>query len=237
MLRLGHDTITVETDLAAAERGLDAVASASGPERERLAKVATDLAAAERESDELTRLRETVETLEADIEGWTRKVEEVGDNQGDDNDKRRRVAAFATLLTARLRDLGHTAISRQADHRVALDDRYVPMLEGRRLRGLGSASDHPRLIAAYTLALAQASAELSGHHPGFVVLDEPQQQHPDQKHEEMLMAFLSTHPLTTSFQTIVATSLDDDEATALRVAGVNVLQLDGESFLRPEPTS
>jgi hypothetical protein len=237
VLRLAHNSNRIERELGAAERGLDAVNSASGPERERLAKVATDLAAAERESGELTTLRETVDSLESDIQAWTRKVDEVESEVKADGDKRRRVSVFAGLLADRLRDLGHTALSGQAEHQVSLDERYVPMLDGRRLRGLGSASDHPRLVAAYTLALAQASAQLDGYHPGFVVLDEPQQQHPDRKHEEMLMEFLSTHASESSFQTIVATSLEDDEVAALQKAGVGVSQLEGPSFLRAVPIS
>lgn len=103
----------------------------------------------------------------------------------------------------------------------------------RRLRSLGSASDHPRLVAAYVLALAEASWTVAGLHPGFVVLDEPLQQNPDPEHRGLFVGFLqSTAAKQLRYQTIVFTWLDDEETLRLKRAGVRVMTPDGEHLLR-----
>jgi hypothetical protein len=100
------------------------------------------------------------------------------------------------------------------------------------LRSLGSASDHSRLVAGYVLALAEAARELSSPHPGFVTLDEPLQQNPDPKHRELFIDFLaSTAAKTLRYQTIVFTSLDNQELSRLIEASVHVMKTDGEHFL------
>jgi hypothetical protein len=118
---------------------------------------------------------------------------------------------------------------------VGFDERYIPYLETRRLRSLGSASDHARLVAAYVLALAEASREKSGPHPGIVVLDEPLQQNPDPKHRELMLRFFEQTAASTKSQVIVTTSLGADELAQLRKAGVQARALPGKHFLQPLP--
>jgi len=116
---------------------------------------------------------------------------------------------------------------------VHLDEQYVPYLGTRRLRSLGSASDHPRLVAAYVLALAKASGTLGGLHPGFLVLDEPLQQNPDPEHRRLFINFLqSAAARQLQYQTIVFTSLYDEESLRLKQAGVPTVTPDGEHLLR-----
>jgi hypothetical protein len=118
---------------------------------------------------------------------------------------------------------------------VRLDDQYVPLRGEKRLRALGSASDVCRLIASYSLALAAASIESGGLHPGFVVLDEPLQQNPDDPHREQFASFLSkTGTLRSGFQTIIFTYLRENEVERLRKEGLVVRVLDGEHFLELE---
>ena len=62
---------------------------------------------------------------------------------------------------------------RAQKHLLIFDEQYMPYFENRRLRSLGSASDHSRLTAAYALALAATGAKKDGLHPGIVILDEP----------------------------------------------------------------
>jgi hypothetical protein len=99
-----------------------------------------------------------------------------------------------------------------------------------------SASDHPRLVAAYTLALAAASEAMKGLHPGFVILDEPLQQNPDKKHRDLFINFLtSDFARATTVQTIVITWLHEDELQRLADAGVRLLNPSGEHFLELLP--
>ena len=118
---------------------------------------------------------------------------------------------------------------------LTLDDHYVPYLKSRRLRSLGSASDHPRLVAAYVLALAQTSIALKGPHPGFVVLDEPLQQNPDPEHREMALSLFASLSAVKTGQVIMLTSLRDDEIAGFENRGIKVDKLAGEFFLQPLP--
>jgi hypothetical protein len=109
------------------------------------------------------------------------------------------------------------------------------MLNQKRLRSLGSASDQSRLIAAYTLALAYASSKVNGLHPGLVILDEPLQQNPDPKHRELFLSFLSKElAKKVPFQVVIFTSLRQAEITQLRRGGVSVATPEGRKFLKLE---
>src|ERR1700685_2376443 len=100
-------------------------------------------------------------------------------------DKRKN--AFVEAFRKYLVTLGHSEVNQQNAQLVTLDEQYIPFMNNKRLRALGSASDHSRLVAAYSLALAAASEQMGGQHPGFVILDEPLQQNPDEKHRELFL--------------------------------------------------
>jgi len=104
------------------------------------------------------------------------------------------------------------------------------------LQTLGSASDGPRVIAAYTLALADASGKVGGLHPGFVILDEPLQQNPDSSHRALFVDFLAEKlAREATFQTIVLTSLGPNELDRLREKGTRVETPAGAHFIHPVP--
>jgi hypothetical protein len=88
-------------------------------------------------------------------------------------------------------------------------------------------------VAAYSLALAAASQSVQGLHPGIVILDEPLQQNPDPDHRTMFITFLS-HQLARDarFQTLIFTSLSQEEISLLRSQGTNVVTPEGEHFLQ-----
>jgi hypothetical protein len=151
-------------------------------------------------------------------------------------DSTRRRAAFLDALRSYLIALGHSAIRPDNAGTLDFDEQYVPSLNKRRLRALGSASDQPRLVAAYTLALAAASQLVSGLHPGIVILDEPLQQNPDPQHRDLFLAFLTKQlAREAKFQTLIFTSLREDEIKLLRLQGTNVLLPDGDHFLKLVP--
>jgi hypothetical protein len=140
--------------------------------------------------------------------------------------------AFLEALRDYVIAFGHSAVTRANVDALRLDDQYVPNLDGRRLRSLGSASDRARLVAAYSLALAAASQRMGGLHPGIVILDEPLQQNPDETHRDLFISFLAQqlarHAL---FQTVIFTWLDDREIQRLRESGTNVIVPEGDHFL------
>lgn len=229
--RLGHELTMTESKLEAAERALSTVNMAVGTTREGLAKTAADIASTERELDSVNAFAKGVAALEAEVQKWIAEVKVVAEEPSDGSDLGARLKMFETLLGEQLLALGHSAVSAGNVASVHLDDRYIPYLGERRLRSLGSASDHPRLVAAYVLALAKASRVLSGQHPGFVVLDEPQQQNPDERHVELFLQFLATAAKDKDTQVIVTTHVKKGEVGRLRDAGVHVVELPPGNFL------
>jgi hypothetical protein len=144
--------------------------------------------------------------------------------------------AFLKALRSYLVALGHSAVKANAVNEVILDDQYVPFMNGRRLRALGSASDQSRLVAAYSLALAATAEQVKGKHPGFVIMDEPLQQNPDELHRDLFAAFLANELAQKSkFQTLIFTSLGAAEIEKLRKQGINVIAPAGDHFLKAVP--
>ena len=79
-------------------------------------------------------------------------------------------------------------------------------------------------------------------HPGFVVLDEPLQQNPDEKHRDLFVDFLRSERVRAlKGQTIVFTWLHDHERDRLTQAGVRLVNPRRDHFLElvqpPEPVS
>ena len=75
----------------------------------------------------------------------------------------RRLAPIVLELGQYLHALGHSAAIAYGVDTLRLDQgKYEPYLGHRRLRALGSGSDPARLVGAYSLALAGASATLNG---------------------------------------------------------------------------
>ncbi len=231
--RLAAELSRIEEQLRSAERALAAVNAAVGSVREQLAKVATDLASAERELEKNQALGEAIAELQAAVDVWLRDAVAHAQPPRAQVDLAHRRASFEHNLRGLLRALGHGAVTERSVREVHLDDQYVPYLGPRRLRSLGSASDQARLVAAYVLAIAEASHSLGGPHPGFVVLDEPLQQNPDAAHRGFFLNFLqSTAAKQLSYQTIVFTWLQPDEVTRLKEANVQVVTPEGTRLLR-----
>lgn len=228
----------IDDELRDAEKALASVNNAVGPLREQLAAIASELAAAERESDRLEDTASEIETLQKSIDRW------IADAKGFvaasavssivDNRKAAFIEAFRKYLVA----LGHSEINQQNANLVTLDDQYVPFMGNKRLRALGSASDQSRLVAAYSLALAAASERMAGQHPGFIILDEPLQQNPDDKHRELFLNFLTKElPQKSTFQTLIFTWLSNSEIEKLRKQGTFVITPPGAHFLQsPKPS-
>lgn len=139
---------------------------------------------------------------------------------------------FTKHLRRLLRALGHSEVSEDSLNDIHVDDQYVVYRGQRRLRSLGSASDHPRLVASYVLALAEAAVTLKSPHPGFVLLDEPLQQNPDPKRRAMAIELFAGLMTARAGQTIILTSLTNDEIKGLAAAKLKVEQLPGANFLQ-----
>lgn len=240
IIRLSADLSGVEGRLREAERALGTVNQAIGASREQLAKTASDLATAETEIERVAETARELLGLQTQINDWITKAGAAETIAGDSADLDQRLKEFTLRLLELLTALGHSAILSQPEPNLRLDDHYIPHLGPRRLRSLGSASDHSRLVAAYVLALAVASEAKAGLHPGFVVLDEPLQQNPDDPHRERFTDFLTGETAQAlKVQTIVFTYLRGTELERLREKGVNVITPDIDHFLqlvRPQET-
>jgi DNA repair exonuclease SbcCD ATPase subunit len=232
IIRLSADLANVENRLREAERALGTVNQAIGASREQLAKAASDLASTETEIERIAEASQELLGLQIQIRDWIKKAGAAESFEADNADLDRRLKKFISQLRELLMALGHGGVLSQLDSELHLDEHYIPYLGPRRLRSLGSASDHSRLIAAYVLALAVASEAEAGLHPGFVVLDEPLQQNPDKAHRDLFINFLTSetaHALKA--QTLVFTWLHEPELDQLRAKGVNVITPEGDHFL------
>ncbi len=223
----------VEDGLRDAERALVTVTSAIGTVREQVVRIAADLSRAERGIDRIREASREIDELQAEVNRWITDAGALGQLGTPAPDSNRRRDTFLDALRRYLNALGHSAIRPDNGGLLTFDEQYTPYLGTRRLRALGSASDQPRLVAAYSLALAAASQLIDGLHPGLVILDEPLQQNPDPHHREMFIAFLSQElARNAKFQTLVFTSLRQDEIDLLREQGTNVLLPEGDHFLK-----
>ena len=227
---------TLDSELRDAEKALMTVTSAVGPVREQLAATASELAAAERELERLEDATKEIDDIQASVDRWLVDARTFDTEAIVSPDIENRRSAFVDALRKYLVALGHSVVRQENAHLVSLNDQYVPFMEGQRLRALGSASDQSRLVAAYSLALAATSQQVGGKHPGFVVLDEPLQQNPDESHRELFLTFLTKQLAREStFQTLIFTSLSDAEIARLQSQKTQISAASGEHFLKLEP--
>ena len=222
-----------DEELRDAEQTLEAVNAAIGTVREQLVQAAANLATTERSVERVTQTVHELTALQEEVDAWRQEALETQPAGQSASDLDRRLCAFTKALRTYLLALGHSAVRSVNVEGVRLNEDYVPYMETRRLRSLGSASDKPRVVAAYSLALAAASREVDGLHPGVVILDEPLQQNPDDPHRDLFSEFLrKDRAQAGDFQTIIFTSLRDSEIQLLREHGTTVVTPEGEHFLR-----
>ena len=220
--RLAARLAAVDEELRNAERALVGINSVAGSVREQLAKAASDLAALDREKERNHAIASELDDAQTAVNTWLEEARAVEANELSKGDLEQRVRAFELSLQDYLLAFGHKGVPADEARLVRLDDEYVPYLETRRIRALGSASDNARLIAAYALGLASASKSMHGHHPGFLLFDEPLQQNPDPDHRELFLKFLEGATRGLPGQLILFTSLHQHEIERLRRAGVRV---------------
>jgi hypothetical protein len=227
----------VDVELREAERALMSVTAAAGAEREQIAKIVAELTSLERQIDRARETMAEMDELQADIDRWAAEALSSAAFPASSVDLSERKAAFLDALRKYLIELQHSEVNAGSAELLSFDELYVPYLDTRRLRSLGSASDHSRLTMAYALGLAAAGTRPTGLHPGLVLLDEPLQQNPDPKHRTRFMQFLGKDlARTAKFQTIIFTSLRTDEVTRLRKEGVSVQTPTGKKWLQLLPT-
>jgi hypothetical protein len=204
--------------------------------REQIVATAAELSATERESERVQEAAKKIDELQKSIDRWiadTRAFIVATEGVAKQPESRE---AFLANLRKYLVALGHSEVNESNVQAVNLDDEYTPYMNGRRLRALGSGSDPSRLVAAYSLALASASQQVGGKHPGIVILDEPLQQNPDDKHRDLFLTFVTKQlALQPAFQTLIFTWLYDPEIQRLRAENTSVVTPAGEHFLQIKP--
>lgn len=213
----------LETEARSLDSTMDLLNATTGRQREALVSLSSEIQEIESKIARTHRIKETVKEIQdrialwkADVSGIAQEAIETAEHKEDKKTK----AMFTDCLIKLLRAFKHEGVASNDDEKsITIDDDYVPYRKNRLLSSIGSASDHPRLILAYTLALMITSFERSGNHPGFVVFDEPLQQNPDQKHRKFFVNFLISQGKTLPGQTIFFTNLDSDELKQLRASG------------------
>jgi hypothetical protein len=113
--------------------------------------------------------------------------------------------AFVDALRTYLLALGHSAMRRLNPGKLTLDDQYTPLLDGRRLQALGSASDNARFIGA-SLALAAPRTGFRGFIRASSFSMRLFSQNPDKTHHDLFLAFLEKQlARQKQFQTVIFT--------------------------------
>lgn len=225
--------LTLDTELREAERALMSVTAAVGAEREQIAKIVGDLASVERQIDRARETLAEIDEIQAEIDRWIAEAQALTVQEVESVNLSERKLAFLNALRKYLLELRHSEIAEGTTALLTLDEQYVPYFHNRRLCSLGSASDHSRLTTAYALALAATGTKATGLHPGVGILDEPLQQNPDPEHRSRFLQFLSRElARTAAFQTIIFTSLTDEEVAQLRKQAVNVQTPTGKKWLK-----
>ncbi len=227
----------LDAELREAERVLMGVTSAVGAEREQIARIVGELSAIDRDTDRARENIEEMKELQAKIDRWIVDAAAASSDRPVASGIGERRQAFLDALRQYLVELRHSEVRQGTENLLIFDEQYIPYFENRRLRSLGSASDHSRLTAAYALALAATGAKQGGLHPGIVILDEPLQQNPDPNHRRRFVEFLSKQlARNAQFQTIIFTSLKEEELEELRQEGVMVQTPPGKKWLHLVPS-
>ncbi len=232
----------IEEQLEDANRALSLVTQTAGSSRESLVKAATDFAEAERDLRKTRALFKRLIELQDELRAWARTTLIGTPPKLDVEDELRpRLSVLSKKLGSYLIAFGHSAFDDRTSEMVTVesDDNYEPYITSidrklhRKVRSLGSASDHPRLVAAYALALAETALvpDFHGNHPGFVVLDEPLQQNPDAKHRAGFVDALERLRGRPSCQVVIFTHLTSDEVARLKEARVPIYEPSGKHLL------
>jgi hypothetical protein len=214
------------------EGRLSLVNSVASRSMEMVAALAGRLADAERKLDRTMRVVRNLDEIQGQVDSWISEATvELGPSTEEPVDEVTRMNAFVIDLRDFLVGLGHEGVPESEKAGVTIDSEYIPFLDGRRLRSVGSASDLARMITAYVFALLQTGSKTGGHHPGFAVLDEPLQQNPDEKHRVQFIETIGKVASALSEQVIVFTYLRQDEIPRLKAADVPLQELGGAHFL------
>jgi hypothetical protein len=225
----------VEREYAAAQRALRMIADANNPNAEGVADLTGRILSAEREIDRAKAFETQLSDLQARLDKWLVDVG-VGTTELVDPDAKRREARvvddFQTTFRKFLGAIGHGDAGRELNE-VRLDDRYVPLVGSRRLRSLGSASDQPRMVLSYVWSLMDAAVRNQGWHPGFLLVDEPLQQNPDEHHRKAFCDFVAARAPEEHGQVIIITTLHATEREFFKNSKIPFLDLEDRLILGP----
>ncbi|MCW5827504.1 MAG: hypothetical protein KIT38_13255 [Gemmatimonadaceae bacterium] len=136
---------------------------------------------------------------------------------------RAKVSTFRDSFTTQLAQYGFESVSNPSEIQID-EDTFKAGYRGFDLQFDLSGSDMTRATWAYRTALLEVSRQFETNHPGFLIIDEPQQQNPSQ---ESVEAFLrrAGKSLEGSQQVVVATSETSDSIRKM-TAGIECQLID-----------
>ena len=217
------------------QRELSLVNNAVSPVNEGLMKIAGDILSWERELDGLRDLETETQNIDQLADEWNENYDHFQDNTFDGRDDiyYSRIRNFKGVFFDTLKSLKHGIFkNRVLPKQIELDENYEPLLLGRPIRFLGSASDRARLIMAYAISIHQISLKSKSSHPGFLLFDEPLQQNPDGVHRSCFVDFLKENWQGIKGQSIIVTHLSKTELTELDEASVTYKHLTEKYFFK-----
>lgn len=223
----------VDDELASTQKNIAAVSGTVGAAKEAIVRLSSELTDIDQKIERNKVLKLKIESLNDEVKAWHSKAKlHLAKQTADRPDVDPQLDRFLDFLREMLAAVGHGAVRNRLPSDVHLDDSYYPCIRSRRLSRLGSASDTARLVLSYVVVLLEIGAN-GGHHPGFIVLDEPMQQNPDAEHREALIRLFATKWNLFKSQTIVFTNLTGREVAQLQHAEVPVRYITERRFLKP----
>lgn len=235
LVRAAAEDRQVAEELESAERALGLTTQALGPAREEAVKLAAEIMEVERDLERNRQVQSKLSSLQQQVRDWSTRALRLTEVEGAGRKRPKQLKAFERVFRRYVAALGVGGVDVEEAAAVHLGEHYEPMLGDHSLPAYGSASDRARLVLAYTLAMLSEALQ----HIGFVLLDEPIQQNPDDTHRARLVEFLGALKLPEGRQALVLTSLRPDERETLTASGVNLSERAG-SFLvlgTPEPAN
>ncbi|MGN7176536.1 hypothetical protein BK139_23110 [Paenibacillus sp. FSL R5-0490] len=178
-------------------------------------------------NNKLEKLKNDINSLQDDWKNYIARKENHSDEYFSKADKEK-LKKFEQDFKLYLKEFGFSSVS-IGDITIS-EDKYTPIVKGFDIKFDSSASDHIRLIWAYTCALANTAAQFNGHHPKLIIFDEPGQQQMDMSSQASLFKVLTS----LIGQTIVASSLKQKEIEDLTAdLKINIIDLGKDYIIKP----
>lgn len=189
-----------------------------------------ELANLERTYEKFNHVLTILDDLQNEWSTYLSSKEQLPEEYFSVNDKKK-LNRLQTVFRSQLQKFDFQSIS--VDEINISEDKYVPTINGFDIKVDSSASDHIRLIWAFTISLEIVSNEYGGNHPKILVMDEPGQHQMNNLSQGQLFKTLRS----IGGQSIIGSSLSVQDVMALLSeddkSSIKLLDLGDDHIIKP----